>query len=108
MLDLAEGHVAALSFIEGKNEVSSTTTTTGTNPPGFEIFNLGSGKGYSVMDMIEAMGKASGKPVPYVLGERRSGDIATCFADASKAEKLLHWKATRSLDNMCEGMCVTN
>ncbi len=87
VVDLARGHVSALRYAE-KN--------TGT-----EIFNLGTGEGYSVLDVVHAFSKACGKEIAYRVAPRRSGDIATCYADASKAEKLLGWKAERTLDDMC-------
>ena len=89
VMDLAEGHVAALKYMEAKgfNEYS--------------VFNLGTGIGYSVLDMVNAMKKASGKELPYVFGQRREGDIAVCYADTKKANDQLNWKASRSLDDMC-------
>ena len=94
VMDLAEGHVAALKYMErgskGENEYS--------------VFNLGTGIGYSVLDMVNAMKKASGRDLPYVFGPRREGDIAECFADTKKANIELNWKATRSLDDMCKDL----
>jgi UDP-glucose 4-epimerase len=100
VMDLAEGHVAALKFmkLEGNGEISGP----GVNK--FSIFNLGTGIGYSVLDMIKAMKKASNKPLPYEIGSRREGDIATCYADTSKAATELNWVAKRSLDDMCESL----
>ena len=89
VMDLAEGHVAALKYMENK----------GLNE--YSVFNLGTGIGYSVLDMVNAMKKASGKDLPYVVGPRREGDIAVCYADTKKANTILNWKATRSLDDMC-------
>ncbi len=85
--DLAEGHVKALS----------TITTTG----GLYIYNLGTGKGYSVLEMIKAFEKASGKKIPYKIAPRRPGDIAECWASPLKAEKELGWKASRGIEEMC-------
>lgn len=87
VVDLAKGHVKA---IEGMNKMD-----------GVNIFNLGTGRGYSVLDIIKAFSKACGKEIPYVIDPRRPGDIATCYSDPSKAEKLLGWKAEKNLDDMC-------
>ncbi|HEY9190985.1 MAG TPA: UDP-glucose 4-epimerase GalE [Sulfurovum sp.] len=88
VMDLADGHVKALEKIESFNEVMT--------------INLGTGKGYSVLDMVKAFEKASGKHVPYKIAPRRAGDIAKCFADPSYAKKILGWEATRSIKEMCE------
>lgn len=89
VVDLALGHVKA---IEKMNAMSG----------GVEIYNLGTGIGYSVLEVIEAFRKATGKEIPYVIAPRRAGDIATCYAATDKAEKELGWKAERGLDEMCE------
>ncbi len=86
VVDLALGHIAALEHIKN---------------PGVHIYNLGTGIGYSVLDIIHAFEKACGKTLPYVIDARRPGDIATCYASAKKAERDLHWKAKYSLDDMC-------
>ena len=70
--------------------------------PGLDIINLGTGRGYSVLEMVNAFSKASGKDVPYEIKPRREGDIAMCYADPAKAAKVLGWKAERGLDEMCE------
>ena len=88
VMDLADGHVAAL------NRVGQQA--------GLHIYNLGTGNGYSVLDMVKAFEKACGKPVPYKLVERRPGDIAECWADPSKAQNDLGWKAVRTLDEMTQ------
>lgn len=88
VVDLAKGHVLALNKLEKENE-------------GLFIYNLGTGTGYSVLDMVRAFEKATGKDVPYKIAPRRSGDIATCFADPKKAREELGWKATRTLEDMC-------
>ncbi|MGF1910222.1 UDP-glucose 4-epimerase GalE [Vibrio kasasachensis] len=88
VMDLADGHIAALEKIAPK--------------AGLHIYNLGTGNGYSVLDMIHAFEKASNKPIPYRLIDRRPGDIAECWADPSKAEQDLAWKATRSLEDMTQ------
>lgn len=88
VVDLALGHVKAIQKLEEKKGVS--------------IYNLGTGKGYSVLEMVKAFEKASGKSIAYTIKPRRPGDIATCYADASKAKEELGWEATRGLDEMCE------
>jgi len=87
VVDLADGHLAALRKLDTKS--------------GLVIYNLGTGIGYSVLEMVEAFSKVSGRPVPYEIVERRSGDIAECYADPGKAEKELLWKAKRGLIEMC-------
>ncbi len=88
VVDLALGHLKA---IEKKS-----------NEQGVHIYNLGTGNGYSVLDIIHAFEKACGKKLEYKIEARRPGDIAMCYADASKAKKELDWQATRSIDEMCE------
>jgi UDP-glucose 4-epimerase len=87
VVDLAIGHLKALQNV---------LTTTGVN-----AYNLGTGNGYSVLEVIEAFEKTSGRKIPYTITERRPGDVAMCFADPSKAKKELNWFATRSLEEMC-------
>ncbi len=87
VVDLAKGHVAALAWMNGKN--------------GVEVFNLGTGKGSSVLEVIRAFSKACGKELPYVIKPRRGGDIAANWCDASKAERLMGWKAQYDIDDMC-------
>ena len=89
VVDLADGHVKAIQKMEKDFE-------------GVRVYNLGTGIGYSVLDVVNAFGKAFGRPIPYEIKERRPGDIATCYADSSLAEKELGWKALRDLDKMCE------
>ena len=88
VVDLAKGHVKAVEKIRQN--------------PGTEIYNLGTGAGYSVLDIVKNFEEASGVKIPYVIKERRAGDIATCYADASKAEKELGWKAENGIREMCE------
>ena len=88
VVDLAKGHVKALKEIEGN--------------PGLAIYNLGTGKGYSVLDIVKNFEAATGVKIPYVIKPRRAGDIATCYCDASKAEKELDWKAENGIREMCE------
>ncbi len=87
VLDLAEGHAAALSFL--------------CETPGWHAINLGTGHGYSVLDMVQAFEKASGCQVPYQIVARRAGDVAACYANPNKASECLNWRATRSLGDMC-------
>lgn len=87
VMDLAEGHVAALSFL-GQNR-------------GWHTFNLGTGQGYSVLEMVRAFERTSGRRVPYRLTSRRAGDVAECYANSQKAAELLRWTAERGLDDMC-------
>ena len=87
VVDLAKGHVKA---IEGFAKY-----------PGVSIYNLGTGTGYSVLDMVHAFEKACGKTLPYVIDPRRPGDIATCYSDPSKAKEQLGWKAEKTLEDMC-------
>ncbi len=87
VVDLADGHLAALKKLR-----------TGC---GLVVYNLGTGVGYSVLEMAEAFSRASGRPVPYEIAARRPGDIAECWADPRKAEAELSWKARRGLDEMC-------
>lgn len=87
VVDLAEGHLAALNWLQAQG--------------GLLTVNLGTGRGHSVLEMIQAFEKASGRPVPYRIAERRAGDIAQFWADPSLAKKLLSWEAKRSLDQMC-------
>ncbi|MCC0686057.1 UDP-glucose 4-epimerase GalE [Clostridioides sp. ZZV15-6383] len=88
VLDLAAGHVKALQKLE--------------EHPGLVTYNLGTGKGYSVLDLVKAFSKASGKEIPYKIVGRRAGDVAMCYADSSKAEKELGWKAKYELEEMCQ------
>ena len=83
VVDLAIGHVKAIDYIL-------------TNP-GLDVINLGTGVGYSVLDMVKAFGKACGKEIPYEIKPRRAGDIAMCYADPAKAAKVLGWKAEREI-----------
>ena len=85
---LALGRVKALKKIEEKAGVC--------------IYNLGTGNGYSVLDMVKAFSKACGKEIKYEIKPRRAGDIATCYADPAKAKEELGWEAERGLDEMCE------
>ena len=87
VVDLAKGHVAAIRGME--------------TLPGVQIFNLGTGNGYSVLDIIRAFSKACGKDLPYVIDPRRPGDVATCYSDPTKAREVLGWVAEKNLEDMC-------
>jgi len=87
VMDLAAGHLAALEFLQ--------------NQAGNHVFNLGTGRGYSVFEVIRAFEAASDGIVPYQVASRRTGDVACSYANPTKAQALLGWKATRSLDDMC-------
>lgn len=89
VVDLAKGHVKALEKLEKENE-------------GLYIYNLGTGTGYSVLDMVKAFEQATGKEVKYKIVARRPGDIATCYADPSKAKEELGWVAEKGIKEMCE------
>lgn len=88
VVDLALGHVKAIKKIEEN--------------PGMKIYNLGTGKGYSVLDIIDNVSKAVGKDIPYVIAERRAGDIAECYSDATLAKEELGWEAQYGIKEMCE------
>lgn len=88
VVDLADGHVKAVkNILEGDK--------------GVQIFNLGTGKGYSVLDIVKAFSKAYGKELPYKIAPRRPGDLAVCYSDPTKAKEVLGWEAKRGLDDMC-------
>ena len=89
VVDLAKGHVAALEKLDKEQN-------------GIYIYNLGTGIGYSVLDMVKAFEKATGKKVPYKIVPRRQGDIATCYAEPKKAREELGWTATKTLEDMCK------
>ena len=89
VVDLAKGHLKALEKLEKENS-------------GLYIYNLGTGIGYSVLDMVKAFEKATGKKVPYKIAERREGDIAICYANSEKAKKELGWAAEKTLEDMCK------
>jgi UDP-glucose 4-epimerase len=88
VVDLAKGHLAALKALE--------------KGPQCEAVNLGTGKGYSVLDVVKAFEKASGRKVPYRITDRRPGDIAACYADPTKAKEVLGWQAQYGIEKMCE------
>ncbi len=88
VVDLAAGHLKACDYIMSRK--------------GAEAFNLGTGRGTSVLEIVAAFEKASGRQVPYMIAPRRAGDIATCYADPVKAREILGWQAERGIDKMCE------
>jgi UDP-glucose 4-epimerase len=89
VVDLADGHVKAIQYLNNKNSI---------NPL---IVNLGTGIGYSVLDVVKAFEKASDKTIAYKIVERRAGDIAQCFADPSYAKEILGWQSSKTIDDMC-------
>ena len=88
VVDLAKGHVAAVKYV--------------TAHPGCEVFNLGTGCGYSVLDMVKTFQGVNEVPVPYQIVDRRPGDLATCYADPAKSAEVLGWKAEKTLADMCQ------
>ena len=86
VVDLARGHVAALKALENE---------------GVRVYNLGTGKGYSVLEIVKAFSEASGVEIPYVIAPRRPGDIAACWSDPAKAERELGWRAELGIREMC-------
>ena len=89
VVDLAKGHVAALQYLEHQTQL------------GFEPINLGTGKGTSVLELVNAFIKTTGQPVPYSIAPRRPGDIASCYASSDKAKQLLGWQAEFDIERMC-------
>ena len=89
VVDLAKGHVKALEKLDKENE-------------GLYIYNLGTGTGYSVLDMVKAFEETTGKEVKYKIAPRRPGDIATCYADPAKARRELNWTTEKTLEDMCK------
>lgn len=89
VVDLAKGHVAALQYLQHQTQL------------GFEPINLGTGKGTSVLELVNAFIKTTGQPVPYSIAPRRPGDIASCYASSDKAKHLLGWQAQFDIERMC-------
>ena len=87
VMDLARGHMAALDY---------AAAHTGT-----EVFNLGTGRGTSVLELVQAFQRANGVTIPYEIAPRRPGDVAACYAGTEKAARLLHWRAEKSVEDMC-------
>ncbi len=88
VVDIAKGHIAAVEYAMSHK--------------GAEVVNLGTGNGYSVLDIVKAFERINGIQIPYEIAPRRAGDIAQCYADPTKAEKVLGWKAQEDLDSMCK------
>ncbi len=107
VVDLALGHIAAIEkiFLDGKNqpkdfnELNNFEKSLGENTI---VVNLGTGRGYSVLEVLKAFEKASGTKIPYIIAPRREGDIATCYAKTDHAKKLLNWEAKKGLSEMCQ------
>ena len=87
VVDLAKGHMAALDYCRKHT--------------GCEVFNLGTGRGYSVLEVVKAFEKTNGVKLPYKITDRRPGDVASCYADTHKAENVLGWKAEKGIEEMC-------
>ena len=87
VVDLAKGHVAACEYLKDNT--------------GCDVFNLGTGIGYSVLDLVNTFGRVNDMEIPYQIVDRRPGDVARCYADASKAREKLGWEAKKSLEDMC-------
>ncbi len=87
VVDLARGHVAAMEHLPAA--------------AGYDVFNLGTGSGVTVLELVDAFRRASGRGIPHRIGERRAGDATELWADCTKAERVLGWKATRTIDEMC-------
>ena len=90
VMDLAQGHNATLDYLKYQR--------------GYHLFNLGTGKGYSVLEMIKAFERASGKSIPYQISARRPGDVASCYAKVDKASTEMNWKASKTLQDMCSSI----
>jgi UDP-glucose 4-epimerase len=88
VVDLAKGHVAAVKYVKAH--------------AGCEVFNLGTGCGYSVLEMVETFKRVNQVEVPYQIAPRRPGDLAVCYADPTKSTQLLEWQATHTLEDMCK------
>jgi UDP-glucose 4-epimerase len=89
VMDLAEGHLAALLYLAGHSAEAC------------DVFNLGTGLGTSVLQMVQAFEEACGSSVPLQMAPRRPGDVAECWANPAKAQEILQWRASRSLEEMC-------
>jgi UDP-glucose 4-epimerase len=91
VVDLADAHVKAIDYLNSNNDKIQDST-----------FNIGTGTGYSVLDMIKAFEKASNKEIPFKIVKRRAGDIAKCFANSDYAKEILNWEANKTIDEMCQ------
>jgi UDP-glucose 4-epimerase len=102
VMDLAEGHVSALEYAsKAANDVDDDRRS---GMGKISTFNLGTGIGYSVLDMVNAFSKAAGKTIPVVVGPRRPGDVTIYMADPTRAREDMGWVATRDLDDMCRDL----
>ena len=91
VVDLADGHLSAIQYMNRKE-------------PGYYVFNLGTGQGVSVLEMVKAMEKACGHEIPYVIAPRRDGDVASCYADTTLAKEELGWTSKKTLEEACADM----
>ena len=96
-MDLAKGHIKAIEKIVKTEEAENGKA----GALGLKVYNLGTGNGYSVLDIVAAFSKACGKELPYVIDPRRAGDIDMCYADPALAKEELGWSAEYDLDRMC-------
>jgi UDP-glucose 4-epimerase len=96
VVDLAKGHVAALDRLYNDDSTSTSPVV------GCESVNLGTGRGVSVLELVAGMAEATGRPVPYAISDRRPGDVARLYADATKAREMLGWEAELGTKEMCE------
>lgn len=96
VMDLSMGHLSAIEYMQRERK--------GESDGGCYIFNLGTGNGYSVLEMVKAMEKACGHEIKYKLGDRRPGDISVCYADPALAKKEMGWEANLTLDDMCKDL----
>ena len=115
VVDLAKGHVAALEYLMGsrtpdgafepaapaEDDVGCGSEQGAPAHPGCEVFNLGTGQGYSVLDLVRTFEQVNGVKIPYEITARRPGDIAVCYADTQKAETVLDWRAKKGIEDMC-------
>ena len=98
VMDVARGHIDALNFlIKSQDECTKANKATGF----IDVFNFGTGNGTTVLELVHAMEKVVGRPVPHVIGGRREGDLAAAYANPTKAEKVLGWKPKYSIEDMC-------
>jgi UDP-glucose 4-epimerase len=100
VMDLADGHVAALGYADGATAGDNCRSGRGR----LSTFNLGTGTGYSVLDMVDAFGRAVGRPIPVVVGPRRPGDVTIYMADPTRAKEEMGWEARKDLDDMCRDL----
>lgn len=103
--DLARGHTAALAVAASSSSSSNSKHTSYPGAGGFRTFNLGSGKGHSVLELVAAMEVASGKQISVQLMGRRDGDVGVCIAEPSRAEAELHWRTEKTLEKCCQDIC---